>query len=1188
MATAVIAGLASAAGAAATIGFAAITFSQVAIAFAIGAGLSLVSKALMPSPNLGAVMGGRSITTRDAAQSRKIVYGRARIGGNIVYLESTGTDNKYLWLVIAVAGHEIDAYEEVWFNDVKIWDGGNFVGGWGNYVSIGFHKGDQTTADSALNAASTKWTSDHKLLDTAYMVVKLTYDIDQFANGLPNISTVIRGKKVLNPATSTTAWSQNPALCVYDYLRDTKYGLGESVGNILTSTVTAAATVCDETVSLAAGGTQPRYTIDGVVDTEGSIKDNLDSMLGSMIGRLVFSAGKFELFAGEYVAPVYSVDESVAVGDISIQTKQSRRNAYNGVKGVFLSEDDNFILADYPAQLSSTFAAEDGDPIYLDMPLPFTVNNIRAQRIAKLALFRSRQQEAITIPCNLSALRFKIGDNINVTNARLGYSNKVFEVVGYSLDFTSEGQIVVNVDAIETAASIWDWTTSDEEVYLGAGEVALYDGLTAAAPTSLNITGDSFLNSDGTFNTAFNVAWTDADDAFTDHYVVEWKKASDSNYFTMDAKASPAVITGLQNSQQYNVRVKAVNEIGVSSTYISSAPTAAVDTTAPSVPSSVSASGQYQHISVSWTNPSQKDLSHIDVYRSTSSGGTYSLIGNTDGTVFIDDDLANAATFYYKVKAIDFTGNASAFSSVVSATTTTIASGDLGNDAVGTGNIQDDAITNALIATDAVNQDSIAANSVTAVEIVAGTITATELAADSVTATKIDVTDLAAINADLGSITAGSIDGVTVKIGSGTSVFKADTNGIYLGNETFSSAPFRVTPAGAITATSATITGDITANNIDGSTITYSGGNLQVGSIGTGNINSDAITNALIADDAVTTAKIIDDAVTNALIATDAVNQDSIAANSVTASEIVSGTITSSEIAANTITAANVAANTITASEIASNTITASQIAANTITASQIAANTLTANEIQASSITVDKLSGDVSELYPASIYENITATSSTQFGQDFAIPAPSLSISKRQRLDLDFDFTTANSSGTDHQVQFTLNMQRKSKGATGTAVGTVTLASGAPPFNQWVYISGNKLALLDNTGGVADNSSGSGTTGNINSVYYDSGNNRTYVMVSSSSPFFSNGETMYFSPSKFTSAGTWVEADYGIDNNIFAPTGKTVNARIPFSNTYGESTTATEFRPSIVGTTNISNVTCRLVKWVGTMENVS
>ena len=315
------------------------------VAFAIGAGLSMVSRALMPSPDLGSQMRGRSVTSRDAAHSRKIVYGRARIGGNLVYLESSGADKKYLWLVIVVAGHEIDAYEEVWFNDIKIWDGGSFVGDWGSYVSIGFHKGDQTTADSALVAASSKWTSDHKLLDTAYMAIQLTYDVDKFANGLPNISTVLRGKKVLNPATSTTAWSQNPALCIYDYLRDTKYGLGESAGNILTSSINAAATVCDETVALAAGGTQNRYTMDGVVDTASSIKSNIDSMLGAMIGRLVFSSGKFEIHAGEYLTPNYTVDQSVAVGEISIQTKQSRRNAYNGVKGVFLSEQDYCSLA---------------------------------------------------------------------------------------------------------------------------------------------------------------------------------------------------------------------------------------------------------------------------------------------------------------------------------------------------------------------------------------------------------------------------------------------------------------------------------------------------------------------------------------------------------------------------------------------------------------------------------------------------------------------------------------------------------------------------------------------------------------------------------------------------------------------------------------------------------------------------
>ena len=72
----------------------------------------------------------------------------------------------------------------------------------------------------------------------------------------------------------------------------------------------------------------------------------------------------------------------------------------------------------------------------------------------------------------------------------------------------------------------------------------------------------------------------------------------------------------------------------------------------------------------------------------------------------------------------------------------------------------------------------------------------------------------------------GALSGGTISIGSSNSIFKADSNGIYLGNATFGSAPFRVTPAGALTSTSATITGAITATsgviggwNIDGNTL---------------------------------------------------------------------------------------------------------------------------------------------------------------------------------------------------------------------------------------------------------------------------------------------------------------------------------------------------------------------------------
>jgi hypothetical protein len=62
-----------------------------------------------------------------------------------------------------------------------------------------------------------------------------------------------------------------------------------------------------------------------------------------------------------------------------------------------------------------------------------------------------------------------------------------------------------------------------------------------------------------------------------------------------------------------------------------------------------------------------------------------------------------------------------------------------------------------------------------------------------------------------GGTFSGALSGGTISIGTAPNIFKADANGIYLGDATFASAPFRVTPGGALTATSATITGTITS-----------------------------------------------------------------------------------------------------------------------------------------------------------------------------------------------------------------------------------------------------------------------------------------------------------------------------------------------------------------------------------------
>ena len=69
------------------------------------------------------------------------------------------------------------------------------------------------------------------------------------------VTAVIKGKKVYDPRTSTTAWSDNPALCcMRDYLTSGKegtnttiynYGLSEDIESVDDDLVTIAANVCD-------------------------------------------------------------------------------------------------------------------------------------------------------------------------------------------------------------------------------------------------------------------------------------------------------------------------------------------------------------------------------------------------------------------------------------------------------------------------------------------------------------------------------------------------------------------------------------------------------------------------------------------------------------------------------------------------------------------------------------------------------------------------------------------------------------------------------------------------------------------------------------------------------------------------------------------------------------------------------
>lgn len=122
------------------------------------------------------------------------------------------------------------------------------------------------SATSSLAVSNGRWTTDHRLQGIAYLYVRFTYDADAFPNGVPAVSAVIRGKKVFNPALNTTTWSNNPALCIRDYLTSS-YGLEQPASRIDDDLVNIAVSICDQTVE-----GEKRYTCNGAFVTGSSQK----------------------------------------------------------------------------------------------------------------------------------------------------------------------------------------------------------------------------------------------------------------------------------------------------------------------------------------------------------------------------------------------------------------------------------------------------------------------------------------------------------------------------------------------------------------------------------------------------------------------------------------------------------------------------------------------------------------------------------------------------------------------------------------------------------------------------------------------------------------------------------------------------------------------------------------------------
>lgn len=197
----------------------------------------------------------------------------------------------------------------------------------------------------------------------------------------------------------------------------------------------------------------------------------------------------------------YTVDDLRA--GVRWQPKLSQPDLYNGIKGTYVSEANQWQQADFPSYAQDALHGytngtpahnydanwdQDGERLWKDVQLPFTTSVSAAQRIAKIELMRIRQQGRGVLRGFMSMYKSAPLETIYFSFPFLMMVNKVLEIANTRLVMEpgtgDSGEPVTllgtELDIQEADPSVYDWDQTSEE--LSAQGYSYVPGLSNQAP----------------------------------------------------------------------------------------------------------------------------------------------------------------------------------------------------------------------------------------------------------------------------------------------------------------------------------------------------------------------------------------------------------------------------------------------------------------------------------------------------------------------------------------------------------------------------------------------------------------------------------------------------------------------------------------------------------------------------------
>jgi hypothetical protein len=445
-----------------------------------------------------------SITTVQIGERpRMALFGTVATAGTVMDVWNSGGDDGTDWETVrlAIADHECEELVGLYVNDAYVAFGEDgVVPGYRDQLEVFWLPGTEAqSVPATILASNPDYDANDNGAGVAQAFVRYMADdpkrleeeeLDPVWTGRPTFLFVVKGKKCYqarkdssvggsgahrwaNP--STWEWTDNAADCRYNWVRGVYacdrvsepdqllVGRGLSAEEAPPENVFAWANICDETVALAAGGAEKRYTAGAVIAADETYINTENAWAAAMGGVIIQIEGSVEVEPGYAKTPVISITDDDLVVGTEVRFSNFRSKAddewVNTIVPRYVEPDQKWVDHAAPLRRQEADVAADGGSREQNLTLSFVTSGTQAQRCGEIRRRMGRLTRTATITLGPVHAGIEEGDWITWTSARrTGGLPVVFRVDTYMLNEKWQNTLTLR----EMSAVVYDWDTSDE------------------------------------------------------------------------------------------------------------------------------------------------------------------------------------------------------------------------------------------------------------------------------------------------------------------------------------------------------------------------------------------------------------------------------------------------------------------------------------------------------------------------------------------------------------------------------------------------------------------------------------------------------------------------------------------------------------------------------------------------------